>query len=74
MYVDFQLNYLSRTTSLEDVFRHVTGNPFPIANQSSKADTPQGFKSRRDFVNGADYNDDYEVGTITGYAVNVVKV
>lgn len=40
----------------------------PPANQTTGADTPQGFQVRRETY-GDDFTDDYEEGTITGYAV-----
>lgn len=61
-------NWLSKTTTLEDIYRHYSVKPNEInnlINATSPAGSRRNFDTRHD--DGDD--DDYEEGEITGYAV-----
>lgn len=69
---DFIKTY--RTTSLEDIYRHVTGHTLlptsPTPVHSVPRDRPKGFEPRKDFSSFINYEDEYDEGEVTGYAVS----
>lgn len=69
------MNRPSRTTSLEDIYRHVTGHTIlPTSPTTSRPhERPKGFEPRKDFSSFINYEDDYDEGEVTGFAVSCHK-
>lgn len=61
-------NWLSRTTSFDDIYRR-----FSLKNSTGELQKPKGFEVRREYQTPPDYSEDYEEGIITGYAVRVLS-